>query len=207
MPPSAVQSQKLLHRLPPRRRSQRRSPRARFWVGLLIFQCFFGFSVFILTKAHYERPSLLAASMVAERRSSAGAVGTPPRPSAMTSSLPPPTSSARLSGSPSPGLASQPTTSLRAQASSAFTQADYVKAAQLYRELAVRMPSDIEVRNNFAISAHYAGDSIKLSTHFNVQYRTTRAPKVLVNFGFHQRAAGNARLRKLPFNARLKSIR
>ncbi len=173
---------------------------ARFWVGLLIFQCFFGFSVFILTKAHYERPSLLAASMVAERRSKAGAVGTPPRSSAMTSSLPPPTSSARLSGSPSPGLASQPTTSLRAQASSAFTQSDYAKAAQLYRELAVRMPSDIEVRNNFAISAHYAGNSVEAlaALRRSVQERPEHQRSWLT-LGFVNRAAGNADAAKTAF--------
>ena len=173
---------------------------ARFWVGLLIFQCFFGFSVFILTKAHYERPSLLAASMVAEHRSKAGAVGTPPRSSAMTSSLPPPTSSGQLSGSPSPGLASQPTTSLRAQASTAFTQADYAKAAQLYRELVVRMPSDIEVRNNFAISAHYAGNSVEAlaALRRSVQERPEHQRSWLT-LGFVNRAAGNADAAKTAF--------
>ena len=173
---------------------------ARFWVGLFIFQCFFGFSVFVLTKSHYERPSLAAARMVAKHQLDSQAIVTPSRQGAIASALSSPATSAQLSGSPSTALAGQPTTSLRAQASAAFTQSDYAKATRLYRELTARMPGDIEVRNNFAISAHYAGDSSKAldALQRSVKERPEHQRSWLT-LGFINRAAGNVEAAKTAF--------
>lgn len=142
---------------------------ARFWFGMALFQLAFGFSVFVLTRAHYDRPSAVAARQA------------PP-------ALPAPEST------PVPGAA-DPTAlgddALRQRAGAAFTRGEYLAAAGDYTVLVTRQPRDVEMLNNLAISLHFAGRSAeglaRIREGLALQPGHQRS---LLTLGFIQRAVG-----------------
>ena len=138
--------------------------------------------------------------MVAKHQSDSQAVVTPSRRGVITSALSSAAPAAQLSGSPSSALASQPTTSLRAQTSAAFTKATTQRQPGFIANSQFGCRATSKVRNNFAISAHYAGDSIKAldALQRSVQERPEHQRSWLT-LGFINRAAGNVEAAKTAF--------
>ncbi|NCF23582.1 MAG: tetratricopeptide repeat protein [Gammaproteobacteria bacterium] len=119
----------------------------RFWTFLVIFQVFFGLTVFAFTREYY----LQDAEVVS---------GHPPTGAAAATSWSrgiTPTDISRLS---SPGIV-EPTPSDPAEiyrrAEEFFSNRQYAQAAQLYEQLLAYSPNDAEIYNNLGLTLFYIG--------------------------------------------------
>jgi tetratricopeptide (TPR) repeat protein len=166
---------------------KKEGPGVRFWVGLLIFQCIFGASIFVLTKAHYERPSAAAARLSTQntRPAAARSENAPQTPTAI--------SSTPTLGAPSAAaLDGLSTSELRRRASAFFTAGDYVSAVAVYQALAGREAGDLDLRSNLAISTHYAGDSASALEIIRTGLAATPShQRSWLTLGFISRAMGD----------------
>lgn len=169
----------------------------RFWFGLVIFQVIFGASVFMLTRAHYERPSVAARALVVERRAADNVI-MPPRVTVPPESSRPGTGITAFPSAPavtdptSENIDDLPSETLRQRGSARFTAGEYGEAARLYAVVLGREPGNVELRNNFAISLHYAGRSAEAIRTVREGLETNPGhQRSLLTLGFVSRATGD----------------
>ena len=156
-----------------------RRPGPRFWFGIIIIQVMVGGGIFLLTKAHYQGAGLLS------RESSATTIPVGARLPSSTA----PSNSPPLAASARPVEA---TRAIIADANKQFAAQDYEAAARSYIEVVRREPSNTDMRNNLAISLHYAGRSAEALDAAKDGLRM--APdhqRTLLTLGFIQRATGD----------------
>jgi tetratricopeptide (TPR) repeat protein len=159
----------------------------RFWAGLAVFQIVFGASIFVLTRAHYERPSAAAAQLVAEH-----SVTVSSRPAFANSSVNPFGTAGLTQPLPATDLTGVPTAELRRSGSARFTAGDYAQAARHYTEVLRREPNNTDLRNNLAISLHHAGQSIEAVARLRVGLDNNPGhQRSWLTLGFIKRATGD----------------
>ena len=122
---------------------------SKFWISMAVFQVFFGFAVFAITRDYYEVD-------VQEKTS---------RPSSIVQSAPVwpnSISEAEIDRLSLPGLgnlATQDPLEIYRQAEEFFASRQYDKAAQYYEQLLAFSPNDAEIHNNLGLTLHYLGRS------------------------------------------------
>jgi tetratricopeptide (TPR) repeat protein len=121
----------------------------KFWVSMAVFQVSFGLAVFALTRAHYiQQPETVRVQ--------------PPPMTQPTPNLGPggiTELASRLSHSSSTEPASQDPVELSRQASEAFSNQQYDRAADLYGRLLQLSPNNVDVLNELGLTLHYLGRS------------------------------------------------
>jgi Flp pilus assembly protein TadD len=114
------------------------------WIILLLFQAFYGFAVFTLTKEHYQRHG--AAPVTATMQ--ATGVATQPRSSPLTAN------------SLIPDSVTQNNPQLLAKlGDERFSERRYQEAAEIYRRLLTLTPNDADAHNDLGLALHYLGRS------------------------------------------------
>jgi tetratricopeptide (TPR) repeat protein len=122
---------------------------AKFWISMAVFQGFFGFAVFAITRDYYavdvqkkpSRPPTIAQSA-------------PVWPNSI--------SAAEIDRLSLPGLGSlapQDPVEIYRQAEQFFANRQYDRAAQSYEQLLAFSPNDAEIHNNLGLTLHYLGRS------------------------------------------------
>jgi tetratricopeptide (TPR) repeat protein len=132
------------------------SQRARFWIGLAIFQVVFGLTVFGVSRLYYLGQR--------EPVSTAGSLD--------FDSIRFPTAIARaVQGSiePLPESTTSPQTpeAIAQRADQQFQARNYAEAAPLYTRLVELDPANVTLLNNLAITLHYLGRSDEAIQHLN----------------------------------------
>jgi tetratricopeptide (TPR) repeat protein len=119
----------------------------RFWTFLVIFQVFFGLTVFAFTREYY----LQDAEVVS---------GHPPIGGAAATSWSQGITATDISRLSSPGIVetvpSDPADTYR-RAEEFFANRQYAQAAQLYEQLLAYSPNDAEIYNNLGLTLFYLG--------------------------------------------------
>jgi tetratricopeptide (TPR) repeat protein len=119
----------------------------RFWTFLVIFQVFFGLTVFAFTREYY----LQDAEVVS---------GHPPIGGAAATSWSQGITATDISRLSSPGIVesmpSDPADTYR-RAEEFFANGQYAQAAQLYEQLLAYSPNDAEIYNNLGLTLFYLG--------------------------------------------------
>ena len=122
---------------------------AKFWISMAVFQGFFGFAVFAITRDYY--------AVDVQKK--------PSRPPTIAQSAPvwPNSISAaeidRLSLPGLGNLAPQDPIEIYRQAEQFFANRQYDRAAQSYEQLLAFSPNDAEIHNNLGLTLHYLGRS------------------------------------------------
>jgi tetratricopeptide (TPR) repeat protein len=122
---------------------------SKFWISMAVFQVFFAYAVFAITRDYYEVD-------VQEKTS---------RPSSIVQSTPVwpnSISEAEIDRLSLPGLgdlSSQDPLEIYKRANEFFANKQYNKAAEYYERLLAFSPNDAEIHNNLGITLHYLGRS------------------------------------------------
>jgi len=122
---------------------------SKFWISMTVFQVFFAYAVFAITRDYYEVD-------VQEKTS---------RPSSTVQSStvwPNSISEAEIDRLSLPGLgnlAPQDPLEIYRQAEQFFANRQYDRAAQSYEQLLAYSPNDAEIHNNLGLTLHYLGRS------------------------------------------------
>jgi len=131
---------------------------AKFWISMAVFQGFFGFAVFAITRDYYavdvqkkpSRPPTIAQSA-------------PVWPNSI--------SAAEIDRLSLPGLGSlapQDPVEIFRQANEFFANRQYDRAAEYYDRLLEFSPNDAEIHNNLGITLHYLGRSSEAIERLNM---------------------------------------
>lgn len=130
---------------------------SKFWISMAVFQVFFAYAVFAITRDYYEVD-------VQEKTS---------RPSTIVQSSPVwpnSISEAEIDRLSLPGLgnlAPQDPLELYRQANEFFANREYDRAADYYERLLEFSPNDAEIHNNLGITLHYLGRSTEAIERLN----------------------------------------
>ncbi len=128
------------------------------WIIVVIFQAFYGFAVFALTKDYYERQQAVRAVM--QDSSPHGTPSPHVRTAAPVRELPPIVPSPAAGGSSIPESVIQNDPILLAQlGDERFQQRRYADAIGIYRRVLEIDPDDIDTHNDLGLALHYSGDS------------------------------------------------
>ena len=130
---------------------------AKFWISMAVFQGFFGFAVFAITRDYYavdaqEKPSR------------------PPTIAQPAAVWPNNISAADIDRLSLPGLgnlAPQDPLEIYRQAEQFFANRQYDRAAQSYEQLLAFSPNDAEIHNNLGLTLHYLGRSSEALQRLN----------------------------------------
>ncbi len=121
------------------------------WLVVAVFQLFYGFAVFALTRDYYQRHPVVA-------RAQSQTVH-PVTPAATRSVQP------SGSGSAIPQSLVQKDPVLLAQVGDErFQQRRYPEAVRIYRQVLELDPDDVDTYNDLGLALHYSGDSIQALT-------------------------------------------
>ncbi|MDH3273014.1 MAG: tetratricopeptide repeat protein [Gammaproteobacteria bacterium] len=123
---------------------------AKFWISMAVFQVFFGFAVFAITRDYYAADTH---EVISQSRPVAVQSG-PAWPNAITAA-----EIDRLSLPALGDLAPQDPVEIYRQANEFFANKRYEKAAEYYEQLLAFRPNDAEIHNNLGITLHYLGRS------------------------------------------------
>jgi Flp pilus assembly protein TadD len=122
---------------------------SKFWISMAVFQVFFAYAVFAITRDYYEVD-------VQEKTSRPSTIAQP------TSVWPDNISEAEIDRLSLPGLgnlAPQDPLEIYRQAEQFFANKQYDRAVQSYEQLLAFSPNDAEIHNNLGLTLHYLGRS------------------------------------------------
>lgn len=123
--------------------------KAKFWIGMAVFQVFFGLAVFTVTRQYYIDPLDKVSSTPAAAGESSLVM-----PDSITE-----TSPNRINASTFGQSRIEDPDQLARQANDFFSSRQYDKAADAYQRLLAIDPANVETYNNLGITLHYLGQS------------------------------------------------
>jgi len=121
----------------------------KFWISMTLFQVVFGLTIFTITRQYYIQDSDNVSDNTTEITQPAFVW-----PDSITETNPAQLNSSILSLS----ITENPAEISR-QANEYFTKKQYDKAAELYEQLLVLAPNNVNTYNNLGITLHYLGRS------------------------------------------------
>lgn len=155
---------------------------SKFWISMVVFQGFFAYAVFAITRDYYEVD-------VQEETS---------RPSSIVQSAPVwpnGISEAEIDRLSMPGLgdlAPQDPLEIYRQAEQFFANGQYDRAAQSYERLLAFSPNDAEIHNNLGLTLHYLGRSSEALQRLNEGISVdSENQRIWLTFGYVNSQLGN----------------
>jgi tetratricopeptide (TPR) repeat protein len=128
------------------------------WIIVVVFQAFYGFAVFALTKDYYERQQAVQAVM--QSTGNHGKASPRARAAAPERELPPIVPPPEAGGSVIPEAMVQQDPVLLAQlGDERFRQRQYSDAIGIYRRVLEMAPDDTDTYNDLGLALYYSGDS------------------------------------------------
>lgn len=129
---------------------------SKFWISMAVFQAFFGFAVFAITRDYYrqEAPKVRAHPSVIS-------------PSASTWQGISENDISRLAPAAFGAESVQDPAAISRQADDFFATRQYGQAANLYKRLLDFDPQNAEVHNNLGLTLHYLGRSDEALAYLN----------------------------------------
>ena len=130
---------------------------AKLWISVGVFQVVFGLAVFAITREYYVHDT--------DNVSAPPATINQPAlvwPNSITK-----TEIARLSSSSLSESTSKDPSEISRQADELFSNRQYDEAADLYEQLLVIRPNDVETYNNLGLTLHYLGRSTEALRRLN----------------------------------------
>lgn len=129
---------------------------SKFWISMAVFQIFFGFAVFAITRDYYEqKPPKLRADPSTISRSAGSWQGI------AESDI------ARLAPGVLDTQTPQDPVQISREANAFFARGQYAEAARLYEKLLAFDPKNVEVLNNLGLTLHYVGRSGEALRYLN----------------------------------------
>ncbi len=121
---------------------------SKFWISLAVFQVFFGFAVFAITRDYYQQKPVPV-------RAHASTISPSARPWAgITQS-----DISRVAPDMLGGTSTDDPAEISRQANEFFARRQYQQAAAAYQRLLALDPTNVEVHNNLGLTLHYLGRS------------------------------------------------
>jgi tetratricopeptide (TPR) repeat protein len=154
----------------------------KFWIPMTVFQIAFGLTIFTITRQYYSQDSDKVSSNQAEIRQPASLI-----PDSLTETYP-----ARLNASTFSQSTIRSPAEISNQANEYFTKKQYDKAAELYEQLLVLSPNNVDTYNNLGITLHYLSNSSEALRRLNegVAVDPTNQ-RIWLTLGFVNSQAGN----------------
>lgn len=128
----------------------------KFWISMAVFQAFFGFAVFAITRDYYQQESPKMAAHP----------GTISRTASTWQGISE-TDISRLAPDVLTDSASQDPDEISQQANAFFAQRQYERAANRYQRLLDFDAENVEVLNNLGLTLHYLGRSDEALRYLN----------------------------------------
>jgi len=128
----------------------------KFWIAMAVFQAFFGFAVFAITRDYYQqkKPAVRAHSATIS-------------PSASTWQGINENDISRLAPGAFGNSSVQDPAEISRQADEFFARRQYEQAANWYKRLLDFDPQNVEVHNNLGLTLHYLGRSDEALRYLN----------------------------------------